>query len=52
MLDQALRTRTNLSFKSDIDFLSICIFSLLGLVLSLALLQLTDADLSFLLSAG
>ena len=52
VMDQALRTWTNLSFKSDIDFQSCCIFSLLGLVLSFALLQLTDADMSFLLFAG
>jgi hypothetical protein len=52
MLAQALRLWTNLSFKSDFDFLSVCIFSLLGLVLSQALLQLTDTDLLFLFFAG
>jgi hypothetical protein len=52
MLAQTLRIWTNLSFKSDVDFLSVCIFGLLGLGLSVALLQLTDADINFLLFAG
>ena len=52
MFAQALRLWTNLSFKSDLDFLSVCIFSLLGLVLSFAVLQLTDTDLQFLIFAG
>lgn len=52
MLAQALRLWTSLSFKSDLDFLSVCIFSLLGLVLSFALLQLRDTDLQFLFFAG
>jgi hypothetical protein len=52
MLAQALRVWTNLSSKSDVEFLSVCIFSLLGLVLSVAQLQYAGADLSFLLFAG
>lgn len=52
MLAQALRIWTRLSFKSDIDFLSICIFSLLGLVSMLVLQRLTDNDLQFLMFAG
>jgi hypothetical protein len=52
MLAQALRVWTNLSFKSDVNFLSVCIFSLLGLALSVAQLEYAGADLSFLLFAG
>jgi hypothetical protein len=52
MTDQTLRKSANLSFKSDIDFLVVCIFSLSGLVLALALLRLSAADLDFLLFAG
>jgi hypothetical protein len=52
MTDQTLRRSENLSFKSDIDFLVVCIFSLFGLVLSLALLRLAAADVDFLLFAG
>jgi hypothetical protein len=52
MLAQAPRVRTNLSFKSDVNFLSVCIFSLLGLALSVAQQEYAGADLSFLLFAG
>jgi hypothetical protein len=52
MLAQAQRVLNNLSFKSDVDFLIVCIFSLFGLVLTVAQLQYAGADLSFLLFAG
>jgi hypothetical protein len=52
MTDQTLRRSANLSFKSDIDFLAVCTFSLFGLALSLALLRLAAVDVDFLLFAG
>jgi len=43
---------TDLSLRSNIDFLSVAVFSLVGLVMAFALLHLADTDLSALMFAG
>lgn len=49
---QALRSVSDESLKSNDDLLLVSIFCVFGLVLSLALVRLTDIDLSFLMLAS
>ena len=49
---QAAGPACNCLLNVNVDFLTVTVFSLAGLVMTLALLRLTDTDLIFLMFAG